>query len=369
MTSLNIFKKKILFAWIVIFPMAVAILYYTFFAMDRYVSVAQVVVRQPGNESSKLSVPSIALMMSGINPASREETLYLREYIMSIDMLNVLESELNWHEHFSKQWRDPLFWVGKDVPREELLEYYNRLVDAQFDETTGLLTVEVQALDPEFSQQVLKLILSRSEAFVNEISHRMARDQMKFAETELELARKKYEDEKRVMLEFQSRSEHLNAQAAAESRANIIATLEAELTTQRAALNGLLSTLNPNTPQVRQQKARIGALEQQLAAEKRTLLSSAQGDKLNVVAARYRDLAIDVGIAEEAYKASIVAVENARIEIAKKIRSLVTVVSPNLPQSAIYPERIYNLFTLFVALLLVYGVARFVIATIEDHRD
>src|SRR3546814_9238014 len=186
---------------------------------------------------------------------------------------------------------------------------------------------------------------------------------------ELELARKKYEDEKRTMLEFQSRSEHLNAQAAAESRANIIATLEAELTTQRATLNGLLSALNANTPQVRQQKSRIAALEQQLASEKRTLLSSAQGDQLNVVAARYRDLAIDVGIAEEAYKASIVEVENARIEIAKKIRSLVTVVSPNLPQSAIYPERIYNLFTLFIALLLVYGVARFVIATIEDHRD
>src|SRR3546814_6048925 len=106
MTSLNIFKKKTLFAWIVIVPMTVAILYYAFFAMDRYVSVAQVVVRQPGQESSKLSVPSIALMMSGINPASREETLYLREYIRSIDMLNVLESELKWHEHFSKQWRD-----------------------------------------------------------------------------------------------------------------------------------------------------------------------------------------------------------------------------------------------------------------------
>jgi len=369
MTSLNILKKKILFIWVVVVPMAVAVLYYTVFAMDRYVSIAQVVVRQPGQDAHKSSVPSIALMMGGINPTSREETLYLREYIISMDMLNVLEAELNWHAHFAQQWRDPLYWVGKDVPREELLKYYNRLVEVHFDETTGLLTVEVQALDPEFSQRILKLILSRSEAFVNEISHRMARDQMKFAETELELARKKYEDEKRIMLEFQSHSEHLNAQAAAESRANIIATLEAELTTQRAALNGLLSTLNVNTPQVRQQKARIAALEQQLEAEKRTLLSSAKGDKLNVVAARYRDLAIDVSIAEEAYKASIVAVENARIEIAKKMRSLVTVVSPNLPQSAIYPERIYNLFTLFIVLLLVYGVMRFVIATIEDHRD
>src|SRR3546814_16793601 len=85
----------------------------------------------------------------------------------------------------------------------------------------------------------------------------MARDQMKFAEMELELARKKYEDEKRTMLEFQSRSEHLNAQAAAESRANFIATLEAELTTQRATLNGLLSAPKANTHQARQDRKRV----------------------------------------------------------------------------------------------------------------
>jgi len=369
MTSLNLFKKKILFTWVVVIPMVLAIIYYAIFAMDRYVSTAQIVVRQPGQDSQMLDIPSLALLMGSLNPTSREETLYLREYIISMDMLNVLEKELNWHEHYASQWRDPLYWLESGVNREDMLEYYNRVVQVYFDETTGLLNVEVQAFDPEFAQRVLQVILTKSEAFVNEISHRMARDQLKFAENELQLARKKYEDEKQVMLEFQNKSEHLDAQAAAQSRAEIIATLEAELTTQRANLKGLLAALSPNTPQVRQQRARIGALEQQLAAEKQTLLSNGQGDKLNVVAARYRDLIIDVGIAEEAYKASIVAVENARIEISKKIRSLVTVVSPNLAQSAIYPERLYNLFTLFIGLLLLYGVARFVIATIEDHRD
>src|SRR3546814_20602505 len=112
-------------------------------------------------------------------------------------MLNVLESELKWHEHFSKQWRDPLYWIGKDIPREDLLEYYNRLVDAYFDETTGLLTVEVQAIDPAFSQQVLRLVLSKSESFVNESSHPMARDRKQFTEMDITIARKKYNNEKR----------------------------------------------------------------------------------------------------------------------------------------------------------------------------
>jgi capsular polysaccharide transport system permease protein len=36
---------------------------------------------------------------------------------------------------------------------------------------------------------------------------------------------------------------------------------------------------------------------------------------------------------------------------------------------ALYPERLYNLATIFLALLLLYGIARFLIASIEDHRD
>src|SRR3546814_306037 len=146
----------------VIIPMVIAIIYYAFFAIDRYVSSAQVVVRQPSQDNLEQSVPSIALMMAGLNPASREETLYLREFITSIDMLNVLENRLKWREHFTGQWRDPWLWIGNEDSREDALEFYNRMVEAHFDDTTGLLTVEVQGLTPEFAKQTLEVILADS---------------------------------------------------------------------------------------------------------------------------------------------------------------------------------------------------------------
>src|SRR3546814_18538358 len=100
------------------------------------------------------------------------------------------------------------------------------------------------------------------------------------------------------MLEFQSNSELLDAQAAAESRATIISTLEAELTSERAKLKGMLASLGANTPLVRQQRNRIEAMEDQLQVEKKLLVSTPTGDRLNVVASQYRNLLIDVGIAE-----------------------------------------------------------------------
>lgn len=361
-------KIKPLALFMIIVPMVIAILYYALFASNRYVSSAQVVVRQ-AESSSQANIPGLALLMSSIDPVSREETLYLREYITSPDMLQYLEQEEQWSAHFADRWNDPLYWLSADASLEDKVKFYQRLVKATYDETTGLLQVEVQALDPDFAEQTLKLILAKSERFVNEISQKIATDQLDFAQKELIESTNRYEDAKESMLAFQRSSNLLNAEATALSRATIIAELEAEIVKENARLKTLSATLDNSTPQVRAQRSRVRALEQQLQAENQRLISAGAGDKLNVVASQYRRHEIDVAIAEEFYKTSIAVVENAKLEASKKIRSLVSVVQPNMPEESIYPRRLYNLLTIFIALCLLYGITRFVLASIEDHRE
>jgi len=349
--------------------MLLAAAYYSRFALDRYVSVAQITVRQAGGGEVP-PIPGLSIMMGRINPASREETLYLREFILSNDMLKVLQQALQWPSHYAQFQGDPLFWLAEDAPQEDVLEYYRRMVKPHFDEQTGLLSVQVQAFTPEFAEASLKVILGESERFINELSHRMAREEMTFAQEELAKARQEYQLRQDALLAFQGSSNLLDAEAAAKARAGIISELENQLTKERTTLKGLEAVLTGNTPQVRQQRNRIRALEQQLAAEKSRLLAQSQGgERLNVTASRYRSLTIDAAIAEEAYKYAVSSVETARVEASKKLRSLVTIVSPNTPVAAIYPERAYNLITLFIGLILLYAIVRFVIATIDDHRD
>ncbi|WP_410951970.1 ABC transporter permease [Pseudomonas sp. S1(2024)] len=352
----------------VILPMILATVYYGVFAVDRFVSSSQVVVRQDGNNQGA-QVPGLATLLTGANPASREETLYLREYITSMDMMLLLESQVHWIEQFAAQRSDVFFWLDKDAPREELLKYYKRMVSAHYDETTGLLRVEVQAFTPELSEQMLRVILLASEHFVNEVSHNIAREQMKFAQGELESARQNYSKRKTQLLNFQNENKVLDGGNTAQSRATIIAELEGQYTKEQAALTEMSFKLRGDAPQMRQQKQKVEAITQQLAKEKRLLVSSPQGSQLNVVASRYQQLTLDAGIAEETYKTSVAALDNARIEASKKIRTLVTVVSPNTPQLALYPERLYNLATILFGLLMVYGITRFILASIEDHRD
>lgn len=352
----------------VVLPMILAAVYYAFFAMDRFVSSSQMVVRQDAGNSAA-QVPGLATLLTGANPASREETLYLREYITSMDMMLLLEKRVKWVEQYAAQHKDVFFLLDKDAPREDLLEFYQRMVTAHYDETTGLLRVEVQAFTPELSEQMLREILQASEHFVNEVSHNIAREQMRFAQRELETARTNYSTRKTELLNFQNVNKVLDGGSTAQSRATIIAELESQYTQEQAALTGMSFRLRADSPQVRQQKQKVEAITQQLAKEKRLLVSSPQGSQLNVVASRFQQLTLDAGIAEETYKSSVAALDNARVEASKKIRTLVTVVSPNTPQLALYPERWYNLATILLGLLMLYGITRFILASIEDHRD
>lgn len=366
-SSLN--NKRLLFIGIVVLPMLLVIVYYAFFATNRYVSTAEVAVRQTESNNPTLNNPGLSLLMGSINPTSREETLYLRQYIISNDMLDVLKRDLNWLEHYTSVYKDPLYWLSKDDPQSEVLAFYQRVVQVHFDNETGLLRIEVQAFNADYSQEVLNAILKESERFVNELSHKMTRDQLAFVEKELATARSNYEVKRDELLQFQAQNNLLDAEATATSRSGMIAAMETELATEKAKLAALTASLSARAPQVIQQVRKIQAIEQQLVSETQRLIAQEGSNKLNTVAAKFRDLTIQAGIAEEAYKVSLASLENTRIEINKKFRTLAVIVSPNLPEDAIYPDRVYNLITILVGLLALLGITRFILATIEDHRD
>ncbi|MBU9478459.1 ABC transporter permease [Burkholderia multivorans] len=366
-------KKSRLFWGVVVVPMIVAIMYFAFLARDRYVSATQVAVHKVGSEGSvdAAQIPGLAALMGGggLTGGNAAETLYVREYVVSQDMLNILQQKLHWSQHYSGQIRDPWYYLSPNASREELLKYYQKMVTAQFDGTTGLLTISVQAFDRDFADKTVSTIIAESERFVNEISHQLAREQVSFAEGELERSRLNYEAKRRAMLDFQGANNVLDAQRSAVARNEVIAGLQSDLTKAEATLRALRASLREDTPQIRQQKFQIQAIQQQISVESKKLIAKHSDDQLNVVASNYQSLELNAGIAQDAYKASVSALESARIEATKKLRSLVIVVSPNMPDEALFPRRAYNLLTVFIILLLIYGIAQFVIATINDHRD
>ncbi|RQS00565.1 ABC transporter permease [Burkholderia sp. Bp8994] len=374
--TINNIKKHKLFMGIVVVPMILALAYYIVLAQDRFTSTSEVVVKKVGSNeggsgggAAAAQASGLSVLLGGGASSSLEETLYVREFVLSQDMLNVLQERLHWSDHYAGRLRDPWYYLSPNASKEKLLKYYQRMVTASFDESTGLLTIRVQAFDREFAEKSLKTIIAESDNFVNSVSHRLALEQVEFAESEVERARDVYDRKRDTVLAFQGNNNVLDAQRSALARNDVISQLQAEEIKADTALRAMRASLSENSPQVRQQQIRVQALRQQIAVEQNKLTAKSSDNQMNVVAARFRNLELDARIAEDMYKASAIALNEAHNQAAKKLRALVVIVNPNMPDESLLPRRFYNLFTILVILLLVYGVTRFVIATIKDHRD
>ena len=359
--------KKSLAFWIVAVPMFLAIVYYTVFAASRYVSESIVAVRQSG-DTGAAAASGIAMLLTGINPASNEETLYLKEYIHSLDMLKYLDGKLGLRKAYEAETLDLPYRLYPGTSQEWFLWYYRNRVETRFDDTTGLLTVRVEGFDADFSRALNAEILAQGERFVNEISHRMARDQMAFAEGELRTARERLQAAKSRLIAFQNKHKMLDPLAQAQATATLTTELQSEITRKETELKTLQGYLQEDAHQVVAVRNELAALRAQFGKEQ-DKVASGNGSRLNTLAAEFQNLTLEAGFAEDAYKATLSAVETTRIEVARKLKNLVVIESPAKPEVAIYPQRLYNLLTMLVALTLLYGIVRLVIATIQDHRD
>lgn len=362
-------QPKNIFLAVVIIPFLLSVVYFTFFAVDRYVSNAQIVVKQADSKVSPASA-GLAILTGGVDPASQEYTLYLQEYINSYDMLSYLDETIDWTKHYANIYTDPLYYLAEETSLEDKLEFYNKMVTTFYDPTTGLLSIEAQALTGEYSEKIVQTILERSKYFINAVSREMTMEQVAFANTELQLSIARYQDSKNAMEAFQNQYGLLDLEATAQSMLEIVSSLESEIARENVRLKSLETTLANGAPQIKSLKNKIESLEQQLEIEKSKLTATTNiTDSFNALASEYRQLQVNLLVSEEFYKASLALVESAKLDAIKNVRSLITIVKPVQPEEAIYPKKIYNLITIFIILCLFYGVLRFVIASIRDHYE
>lgn len=353
---------------IVALPVALVAIYLYAFAADRYVSESTMAIRQASGETA--AIPGAAMLLAGITPQSREDTLYVQRYIYSLALLSKLDAELKIRDHYLSPSSDLVFGLSSSGSQEDLLDYYRKRVELAYDDTAGLLTVRVQGFDPAFAQRLNQRILEESERFVNDYSHQIARERLDFAESERAAAADRVQKAKNAVLAFQTRNRLLDPAFQAQASGALTAELEATRARLQSELNGLLAIMNKDAPEVRAMRARIVATERQIEAEReRGIAPGRQGDRLNAQAAEYQALSMQVEFAIDAYKLALVAVENARIDATRKIKSLVVIEPPSKAETAEYPRRLYTLVTVLMASLLIYALVRFVLAVVREHQD
>jgi len=351
------------FMW-VIACFAIAVIYFGLIASDRYVSRAQLVIKQ----ADQIKMLPDALSMLGIGGSNHEDVLLVQDYLNSPDLLAKLDKELGLKAHYQSHDVDYFSRLSGDVSQEDFLKYYRDHLSLRLDDLSGVLTVELQAFDPAYGQRVVSLMLKESEGFINKLGHQVALEQLAFVETEVNRAYQRVQDEKAKVLDFQNKHNLISPESTSTARLGVVSQIESELASQQAQLKQLQSYMKDTAPAVISVKARIEALTEQLAQEKARLTGTNQ-DAMNEVTARYLDVQTQATLAADLYKSGLISLEQARVEAYRKLKHLLIVSQPTFAEDAEYPRRLYNLATIGVLLCLLYGLIVMGLATLREHQD
>lgn len=351
---------------IIFLPMTLLIIYLAIFSQPRFVSESKVAIKRSDDLAS--NNVNFGLLLGAINPSSVEDALYLKEYINSPDMLAVLDKQLNFRQAFSQSGLDFLHHLSPDETTEKFLRYYRERLSVTYDDKAGLLAIRTQGFTPEFALNFNKAVLKESERFINELSHRIARDQLAFAEKEMEKSRSRLNNSKSELLAYQNSNNVLDPEAQALAASSLVNTLMGQKIQMEAELRTLLTYLRDDAAQVVSVRNAIASMQAQIDNEKGKI-TAPQGDKLNRMAVEFEEIRSRVTFDNELYKLALTSIEKTRVEAARKLKVLSVISSPQQPQESTFPNIPYLIACWLLVCCLMFGTLKLLLAVIEDHRD
>jgi capsular polysaccharide transport system permease protein len=350
-------------------PSALATWYYSNVASDRYATSANFVVRglnSSGGGSADLVSSFTGLTSSG---STTSDSYIIRRYLESADLVRELEADLEIREHFSDQSIDPISRFDGSKPFEDLVIYWQRRITTTYDSTTGIITFEVQGFTPDFTLELAGRVLNAADALVNRLSKSARSDSVQFATVEVERAEGRLLLAQQAIRTFRSQRGAVNPAINAQLEAELIGTLETQLSDIQARMLALSAQVDGDTPMLRQLGRQSTALLAQIA-EKRSAIGEQQGDKGSATAdvlAEFETLQLEQTFSQQRYASALSSLENARVDADRQQRYLAIFALPFQPEEAIYPLSLRNVILIILASFALWAISTLVSYAVRDH--
>jgi Capsule polysaccharide export protein len=190
---------------IVTLPTLLAIVYFGFVAENIYTSEATYIIRSSDTQSSLGGLGSFFSKV-GVS-RSNDDSYVILSYIKSRDALSSIEKFLpiqNWYTQkgdvISRFNGFNLDFYNK---KEYFYRYMNDMISVNFDSSTGIATISVNAFDARDAFAINEQLLKQAEGFVNQINLRAKQDLITASLAELKNAELQMKKEAQALAEFQ----------------------------------------------------------------------------------------------------------------------------------------------------------------------
>ncbi|MWP46709.1 hypothetical protein [Gilliamella sp. Pas-s27] len=198
-------KKNWLLYLVVIFPTLLSIIYFGLIAENIYTSEAKYIIRSSDTQSSLGGLGSFFSKV-GIS-RSNDDSYVVLSYIKSRDALSSVEKFLPVQEWYTTKGDVISRFNGFNFDFYDKKEYFYRymsnMINANFDNSTGIATISVNAFDMQDAFKINEQLLKQAEGFVNQINLRAKQDLITTSLAELKNAESQMKKEAQALAEFQ----------------------------------------------------------------------------------------------------------------------------------------------------------------------
>jgi capsular polysaccharide transport system permease protein len=363
----RVLRRHMLFLLMVALPTAASAIYFLAIASDRYESEVSFVVRSPATSASN----QLSSLVQGSSIIRSSDDAYIVQgYILSRDAMNSLIESAALMDALQRPeadflWRYPPFLRAPTA--ERLFKHYLRFVSVDYDHSSGVATLKVQAFRPEDAQRLARALVERAEALINSLNQRSGADAVDSADAEVRSAEKRAHEALDAVTEFRNRMRMIDPSQTSLATFNTIASLSLATAETNATLTGVEKE-TPGGPQVAALKRKIDALQQQIAIERKKLAGGS--DSLAPQVAEYEGLVLNQTFAEQAFVSALATLESARVDAVKQRVFVEPITTANLPDYPAYPYRLtWTLATFAIAFMIWRIVRTFVADTLAHGRD
>lgn len=352
--------------WLLCFiSIALITAYWGLWASDRYVSQSNVVL-----ESPQIAPPSfnMATLLRGGGSGSGD-MLLLRDYLLSVDMLRKIDAELGFRQHYSNKKLDFFSRLSQgQTTIEELHRYYLKQVSVELDEHVQVLRIKATAYSPKMAHAMTTLLLKSGETQMNSMGQRLAKEQVGFLEKQVSELNTRFGSARQALLDYQNKNGLVSPTGTVDSLNAVVANLEAQLTELGAKRRVLTSYQSSLSPEVVRVSSEIDALSSQIEKE-RGRMAQQSGGALNAISSDYQTLVLKAQFAQESYSGALAALQNTRIEAARKLKQVSVLQSPTFPEYPLQPERLHNVVVFAIIVLFLTLITQMIVLIIKDHLD
>lgn len=359
-------KQRRWFLLFVVLPTFLATIYYGLIASDIYVSQSRFVIKAPGQKSMPTGTLANLIQTSGF-VGGEQETKEVMDYVRSRDALADLQRQMNVRALYAETGADFLSRFPRPFRErtfEDLFKYYQTMVSAAPDAESGMAVLEVRAFRPEDAHNINAQLLQLSEQLVNRLNERAERRAVAEAEQRVRAAEARVRKARLDLSAFRNRQELIDPA----KQATGVLEISNKLISEHAALQAqleLMQRVAPANPTIPALRARISALGSEIAAQNARVVGTPSGIASKV--GGYENLLAEQEFAQQTLTAAGTALESARAEALKQQYYLERVVDPNLPDSALLPNRLKNILVVLGASLCLYLIGWMLVRGILEH--